>query len=126
MPLERLGKFCPSTIGGISLSLGVIVFVTGSAGKVDEVREILAQGEAIDIESRNLDCEFYSTCPPSARCRTCASTGNPGNDAGDSHRKMSACSGTRQFLRAILILLDDSEPLADTVIPMGTGRSAAQ
>ena len=52
--------------------LGVIVFVTGNAGKLDEVRVILAQGahgEAIDIESRDLDCNSYSTWPlPLASC----------------------------------------------------------
>ncbi|KAI9447713.1 Ham1-like protein, partial [Lactarius indigo] len=32
-----------------------IVLVIGGAGKLGEVREILAQGEAIDIESRDLD-----------------------------------------------------------------------
>ena len=43
--------------------LGVIVFVTGNAGKFDEGRQTLAQGEgSIDIESRDLDCMPYSTC----------------------------------------------------------------
>ncbi|KAH9062276.1 Ham1-like protein [Lactarius vividus] len=37
------------------MPLGRLVFVTGNAWKLDEVREILAQGEAIDIESRDLD-----------------------------------------------------------------------
>ncbi|KAH9173348.1 Ham1-like protein [Lactarius sanguifluus] len=37
------------------MPLGRLVFVTGNAGKLDEVREILAQGEAIDIESRDFD-----------------------------------------------------------------------
>jgi len=35
-----------------------IVFVTGNAGKLREVREILAQGKPIEIESRDLDCEY--------------------------------------------------------------------
>ena len=39
------------------------MFVTGNAGKLSEVREILAQGEAIDIESRDLDCKPLSTSP---------------------------------------------------------------
>jgi inosine/xanthosine triphosphate pyrophosphatase family protein len=43
--------------------LGGIVFATGNAGKLDEVREILAQGEAIDIESRDIDRKPYSTSP---------------------------------------------------------------
>lgn len=44
------------------------MFVTGNAGKLSEVREILAQGEAIDIESRDLDCKPLSTWLPSVSC----------------------------------------------------------
>ncbi|KAH9042875.1 inosine triphosphate pyrophosphatase-like protein [Lactarius hengduanensis] len=66
MPLGRLGRFVLLYhLWKSALTLGVTVFVTGNAWKLDEVREILAQGEAIDIESRDLDW----------------------NDAGDSHRK---------------------------------------
>ena len=67
MPSERLGRNFSTTTGEPALTKhprhGVIVFVTGNAGKLNEVREILAQGEAIDIESRDLDCEPYSTPP---------------------------------------------------------------
>jgi len=37
------------------------VFVTGNAGKLREVREILAQGTPIEVDSRDLDreCELY-------------------------------------------------------------------
>ncbi|KAI9467325.1 Ham1-like protein [Lactarius psammicola] len=52
-----------------------LVFVTGSAGKLDEVREILAQGEAIDIESCNLDLpEIQGTTQEIAidKCRRAA------------------------------------------------------
>ncbi|KAI9447717.1 Ham1-like protein [Lactarius indigo] len=48
-----------------------LVFVTGNAGKLNEVREILAQGEAIDIESRDLDRE---SSPPSQLALTGAGT----------------------------------------------------
>lgn len=34
-----------------------IVFVTGNARKLEEVREILAQGTPIEMESRDLDRE---------------------------------------------------------------------
>ncbi|KAH9030106.1 Ham1-like protein [Lactarius pseudohatsudake] len=52
-----------------------LVFVTGNAGKLQEVREILAQGEAIDIESRDLDLpEIQGTTQEIAleKCRRAA------------------------------------------------------
>ncbi|KAI9467323.1 Ham1-like protein [Lactarius psammicola] len=52
-----------------------LVFVTGNARKLDEVREILAQGEAIDIESRDLDLpEIQGTTQEIAieKCRRAA------------------------------------------------------
>ncbi|KAH9173353.1 Ham1-like protein [Lactarius sanguifluus] len=52
-----------------------LVFVTGNAGKLNEVREILAQGEAIDIESRDLDLpEIQGTTQEIAleKCRRAA------------------------------------------------------
>ncbi|KAI0306873.1 Ham1-like protein [Multifurca ochricompacta] len=52
-----------------------LVFVTGNAGKLKEVREILAQGEPIDIESRNLDLpEIQGTTQEVAieKCRRAA------------------------------------------------------
>jgi inosine/xanthosine triphosphate pyrophosphatase family protein len=82
MPLERLGKNFPpiieiSPVAALTKkfsSWGHIVFVTGNAGKLNEVREILAQGEAIDIESRDLDCEPLSSWQgaPPVSCLTCA------------------------------------------------------
>jgi inosine/xanthosine triphosphate pyrophosphatase family protein len=53
---------------------GDIVFVTGNAGKLNEVREILAQdnSKAIDIISCDLDREPYSTCLRSSATRACA------------------------------------------------------
>ncbi|KAH9062269.1 Ham1-like protein [Lactarius vividus] len=54
---------------------GRLVFVTGNAGKLNEVREILAQGEAIDIESRDLDLpEIQGTTQEIAleKCRRAA------------------------------------------------------
>jgi len=52
-----------------------LVFVTGNAGKLNEVREILAQGKAIDIESRDLDLpEIQGTTQEIAieKCRRAA------------------------------------------------------
>jgi inosine triphosphate pyrophosphatase len=52
-----------------------LVFATGNAGKLDEVREILAQGEAIDIESRDIDLpEIQGTTQEIAieKCRRAA------------------------------------------------------
>jgi len=52
-----------------------LVFVTGNAGKLNEVREILAQGEAIDIDSRDLDLpEIQGTTQEIAieKCRRAA------------------------------------------------------
>ncbi|KAH9071592.1 Ham1-like protein [Lactarius deliciosus] len=52
-----------------------LVFVTGNARKLIEVREILAQGEAIDIESRDLDLpEIQGTTQEIAleKCRRAA------------------------------------------------------
>ena len=57
MPLERLGKGPPLSIPAPRTSVPFVVFVTGNAGKLREVREILAQGTPIEIESRNLDRE---------------------------------------------------------------------
>ncbi|KAH9016057.1 Ham1-like protein [Lactarius hengduanensis] len=57
------------------MPLGRLVFVTGNAWKLDEVREILAQGEAIDIESRDLDLpEIQGTTQEIAieKCRRAA------------------------------------------------------
>ena len=36
------------------------MFVTGNAGKLREVREILAEGAPVDIESLDLDREFMN------------------------------------------------------------------
>jgi len=52
-----------------------LVFVTGNAGKLKEVREILAQGKPIDIESRDLDLpEIQGTTQEVAieKCRRAA------------------------------------------------------
>ncbi|KAI0273160.1 Ham1-like protein [Russula aff. rugulosa BPL654] len=52
-----------------------LVFVTGNAGKLREVREILAQGAPIDIESRDLDLpEIQGTTQQVAteKCRRAA------------------------------------------------------
>ncbi len=62
MSSERLGKgtYLLSPVLHLELlfhSIWYIVFVTGNAGKLREVREILAQGAPIAIESRDLDRE---------------------------------------------------------------------
>jgi hypothetical protein len=61
MPSERLGKGTSSlhsrTSNFCSIFFPSIVFVTGNAGKLREVREILAQGTPVEIESRDLDRE---------------------------------------------------------------------
>ena len=68
MPSERLGKGETSSFHSPHLELLFhilfieaysvhIVFVTGNAGKLREVREILAQGTPVEIESRDLDRE---------------------------------------------------------------------
>ncbi|KAI0248826.1 Ham1-like protein [Lactifluus subvellereus] len=52
-----------------------LVFVTGNAGKLKEVREILAQGKPVDIESRDLDLpEIQGTTQEVAieKCRRAA------------------------------------------------------
>lgn len=48
---------CPSPRASLQFLIPIVVFVTGNAGKLREVREILAQGTPIEIESRDLDCE---------------------------------------------------------------------
>lgn len=75
---ERLGKgipsFHPRTSNFCSiffkLSILSIVFVTGNAEKLREVREILAQGAPIDIESRDLDREWILHTPHPFFCST--------------------------------------------------------
>jgi hypothetical protein len=60
MPSERLGKGTSSLLPpltSLELLFHFIVFVTGNAGKLREVREILAQGPPIEVESRDLDRE---------------------------------------------------------------------
>ncbi|KAH9960433.1 Ham1-like protein [Russula dissimulans] len=57
------------------MSSGRLVFVTGNAGKLKEVREILAQGTPLDIESRDLDLpEIQGTTQEIAteKCRRAA------------------------------------------------------
>jgi hypothetical protein len=61
MPSGRLGKgesplFFPSP--RLSPIFQSVVFVTGNAGKLREVREILAQSTPIEVESRDLDREW--------------------------------------------------------------------
>lgn len=67
MPSGRLGKgesplFFPSP--RLSPIFQSVVFVTGNAGKLREVREILAQSTPIEVESRDLDREWSGTITP--------------------------------------------------------------
>jgi len=57
------------------MSFGRVVFVTGNAGKLKEVREILADGAPIEVESRDLDLpEIQGTTQEIAmeKCRRAA------------------------------------------------------
>jgi hypothetical protein len=80
MPSGRLGKgesplFFPSP--RLPPIFQSVVFVTGNAGKLREVREILAQSTPIEVESRDLDREWSGTITPRTQWRSIAGVHRP-------------------------------------------------